>query len=370
MTRPQARAGCSAGAARIVRVNNPLRGRGFTLIELLVVVAIIAVLIGLLLPAVQKVREAAARMQCQNNLKQIGLALHSYHDQVGRFPPGLNVSRPWGWSNGYANQAPSPPGGVRNSRAVEGEELFWPYFVAPYLDQGNTSRAIDRNRDPYYQLIPGAPQTPSNTLVGVAIPTLWCPSAPRARFCEDSDLDGSGYRSSLTCYLGVSGRSGLLEAWGQDGVLYVNSSVRIAAITDGTSNTLMVGERPPATDGYWGWAWAGSGWPPGFGTGDSTLGVREKASYPLPQSLVPPAQANDRSDFFRPSSPNEGYIESLTHFWSQHPGGGNWLLADGSVRFITYGAGTQFVGTFNGIPDVTLLECMASRAGGETFTLP
>ena len=349
-----------------------LRRKGFTLIELLVVIAIIAVLIGLLLPAVQKVREAANRMQCQNNLKQMGIAMHAHHDTKGAFPAGVTLGKSQASGNGWwggGNVPPrydNPPNGWANATTSYPIDGYWGYQMrlAPYLEMENLSKAITAyNQWPWWLMLPGMTGG-QNTVVGQKFKIFSCPSDPRGALAYIEG--GSGNQHALTSYMGVTGRDSYKETLagtgvptaggaklqGQDGILYVNSKVRITDIVDGTTNTLMIGERPPASDLEYGWQWVAWGYDgAGFGTGDMLLGVRERVTG-----------INSKPGIYR--SGNMTTNVDYDHYWSLHPGGAQWLMGDGSIRYISYAVGTNVVTTVNGI-SVTLLEALASRAGGE-----
>ena len=291
------------------------RRRGFTLIELLVVIAIISILIGLLLPAVQKVREAAARLSCTNNLKQMGLACHSYHDSLGRLPPGYTATV------AYPGTAPG---------------WSWAAHLLPYLEQ--TSLAAQINFDlpveihtsqiqfmPKMFLCPSDPISPTPFAVTSATGTTLCVAGP------------SSY--AATC---GSDASEVDDPIG-NGIFYRNSKTRLTDILDGTSTTVMIGDR----------AWADA---MGVWAGIPSGGVIRAGSM-NPWSTVTgpgPALVLVHNNWINIKTDADG---GLDDFSSKHIGGVNLLFADGSVRFI------RSI-TVDG-PERLAFWAMGTRAGGD-----
>jgi len=377
-----------------------LRRSGFTLIERLVVIAIIGVLISLLLPAVQKVREAANRTQCLNNCKQMGLALHNYHDTFKRFPPGTDMGiRPW---------KPAP---------LTGYTPYWSWMalILPFIEQDNLyNQAVQWSHkgDPVpfppgnnrfywpwgdffdaYAFTKGA-----NPALGTPVKTYTCPSEIRNLGAEPVVLssDGSPSPVAFTEYLGVAGLQG---DWGlpsvnpeggnnanadpsgsipqppdNSGILvYSDSSARrkvnFASISDGSSNTLMIGERPPSVNLDSGWWFAGSGFD-GSGVGDVILGARSWMYAQNPPAGATSGVAGTACPLLKVGF-QQGSIQDpcdQVHFWSWHPGGGNFTFGDGSARFMTYTTDTPSVPPATGqpIPQTTFTQ-LCTRNGGEVI---
>jgi prepilin-type processing-associated H-X9-DG protein/prepilin-type N-terminal cleavage/methylation domain-containing protein len=296
----------------------PARRAAFTLIELLVVLGIIAVLLGLIMSAVQQVRAAAARLTCQNNLKQLALALHQYHDNWRTLPPG-HLS--------WKNPDRMPYSG-------------WPLSVLPYIEQD----ALYLNSRAAYALSPLPFRNPPHVGLMTPLQLFACPADARAPSPQTSQR--SHERVALTCYLGVSGT----DYSTLDGVLFQDSQVRFSDITDGTSSTLMLGERPPSADLQFGWWYAGIG-QRGSGSADLILGVREQNLRPI----VAGSRCGPGAYPFSPGRFDDPC--AMFHFWSPHPGGANFAFADGSVHFLQYAANP-------------LMPALASRDGGEVVSGP
>jgi prepilin-type N-terminal cleavage/methylation domain-containing protein/prepilin-type processing-associated H-X9-DG protein len=313
---------------------------GFTLIELFVVIAVLAILFCLLLPATQRVRDVALRSQCQNNLKQIGLACHNYHDQHAKFPPGLDTRV-----------------GTLEFLTQNKYCLSWMARILPFVDQEPLSKHTQSEYARLYYpwgFAANGPQSPHVGL-GTEMPLFRCPYESRRLVNTRVDLGGFESEIAFTSYLGNSGTI----CGANDGIFYDCSAVKITMITDGTSNTLLVGERPPSADLWFGWWYAGAGYSdPVFGqigVGDVVLGVREKVYAADPfQQLAPRAQYEDLNcaSRFHFQAGNVNDPCDQVHFWSEHFGGANFVFADGSVHFLTY--------------DIDkIMPALATRAGGE-----
>jgi len=284
----------------------PCYRSAFTLIELLVVVAIIAVLVGLLLPAVQKVREAAARTSCLNNLKQVGLAFHNYHDSAHRFPTA--------------------------NTATFGSAFT---MILPFVEQDNIRRIYDVGLSPTV--------APNNTVTNLPVkiyicPTMQKPPAPQAAYTTH-------YASYAVCV-------GSNYAWGPDGadngiiVRYGTNpnGVTMTAIIDGTSNTILAGEMGFQLKDYT----FSSGPYVGQVRGGNTSWAFGYASYSFADTLN---SFNLKS--FAPTLQDGG----LHGFRSDHPSGGNFLFGDGSIRFV------------HDSIDLPNYQALATRAGGEIISV-
>jgi prepilin-type N-terminal cleavage/methylation domain-containing protein/prepilin-type processing-associated H-X9-DG protein len=303
----------------------------FTLIELIVVLAIIGTLIALLLPAVQRVREAANRVRCQNNLKQMGLALHQYHDDLGSFPSGYV----WIPMLAGTDPCPNPPGDPTDTDPGWG----WAVLLLPYLEQENLCRQIDLQvpaTDPRY-----------DTVRATRLPIFICPSDHGAGvYVMISDLGlpmgHAATNSYAACY--GSGRRIAQESDTGNGLFFRNSRIRFADIIDGTSHTLAIGERAAL---FTHTPWVGA---PCEGTAHITPGAPTTSTAVGDSPTQPLAETGSHTLNDRAADPD--------NFFTPHPAAGQFLFADGSVR----GVQTQV--------DLLVFQALSTRAGGEVVPDP
>ena len=301
---------------------NRRRSHAFTLVELLVVIAIIGLLVSLLLPAVQQAREAARRMACTNNLKQLGLALHQYHDSLNRFPSAYVAD-----SRHFSRDRVTfdgPPG------------LGWGAMALPYLEQGSVLSLFNANLPCWHASnAPAAAQK---------LKVFLCPSAT-GNLTPAFDVKDSGGRIlahfARANYVANAGQE---EPWGltaedygtlADGPLYRNSRTRAADVTDGLSQTVFLGEHSSVLSNK---TWVG------VVPGAAVCGNNSQ-KFPLTQcdhaaTLVnvhsgPASDEIDPITGFAPIHPPNSPLCHVCQMYSEHPSGANVLLGDGSVRFIS-----------------------------------
>jgi prepilin-type N-terminal cleavage/methylation domain-containing protein/prepilin-type processing-associated H-X9-DG protein len=346
-------------------MNRPSRP-GFTLIELLVVIAVIGILVGLLLPAVQRVREAAARTKCTNNLKQIGLALHNYHDSNLQFPPG--------YVDGNMDPASTPDNDM-------GPGWGWAAFILPFVEQNGVYNQIDFTQGVGVGVNAQISQQP--------LSIYQCPSDPDQSACilYNWNTYNAGNPPTITvahgnyvgcngweeCFnnagggsppgKGADGLSGQFGASG-DGLFYRNSRKKLTDVKDGTSNTIAVGERcashSPST---WTGAVPQAMCPSWMATQPFTIPYTSPSQAPV----GPNGSAYDNADFGEAlvlAHCNQTHLPSADTpifdpdtFYSMHlPQGANFVFCDGSVHYLTSGINPK------------TYQALATIAGGEDST--
>lgn len=289
--------------------------RGFTLVELLVVIAIIGMLVALLLPAVQSAREASRRTQCKNHLKQLGLALHNYHDVIGVLPPAF-------------------PGGFELH--LDGKRWGWGTFLLPYLDQAPLYQALNPGRQGLFHVVFDDQQRP---LLQTSLAVYLCPSDPSEAVSDrNHDFSGPeeaprwagfhlnhlGFRaatSNYVCNFGAFWRPNY-GIWTEaelrgNGIMGCNTACKLTDITDGTSHTFALGERTYVNTAA---VWCGvEAWD-------------QCTSFGVPMvSGSAYVKLNQPASYYPYTCDGEGAVG----FSSSHRGGANFVMCDGSVRFVS-----------------------------------
>lgn len=337
--------------------------RGFTLVELLVVIAIIGILVGLLLPAVQAAREAARRMQCSNNLKQLGLAVHLHHDVHKKFPYGILRND---------GNFPHPDLGKPGTPPPQNRRYALMYQLLPFIEQTALWNKYDQfnfninRKDP----VTLGPDWTGNFFLKDSVAAMMCPSNPGGALNEAvSPVESNRY--FRTSYYGAAGtrayprvatdgRPSLFNPFApglpnpapggalSDGMFTRCKRYGISDAVDGTSNTIMLGERQffdpifdssPIVDDRirdWGWVWFG-------GEGDANLGTSVPINFLLPKNF----------DTLGGTTQQLLFDDRINAFGSMHTGGANFSLSDGSVQFIS-----QSVSPI-------IFRALGTRAGGE-----
>jgi len=309
---------------------------GFTLVELLVVIAIIGILVGLLLPAVQAAREAARRMQCSNNLKQIGLALHNYESSYKAMPAGCN---------GTPNAA---------GTNFNGHGWTWHASILPYLEQNNLYNAIqgpDGMGNERGDQNSGKPLVVRATILKV----FWCPSQPDVTGASQKNgYQPANYNGNMGTRIGngnddciCTGVSNLQQMmtnpWGcmnGDGIFYVQSKIRFADVTDGLANTIFVSEVPDSG---------------GDAIGQFNAGADRRVVFSGGADSNPPTEMSEFLIASETNDPINGGAEEAAGSW--HPGGAQFLMGDGSVQFLSENM------------DMTTYRALSTRSGAEVVTL-
>jgi prepilin-type N-terminal cleavage/methylation domain-containing protein/prepilin-type processing-associated H-X9-DG protein len=338
----------------------PWSRRAFTLIELLVVIAIIAILIGLLLPAVQKVREAAARAKCQNNIKQIALACHSYHDQNGFLPPAVEIINPILTSpqNGTGSTSNNT-----SSYRTPGFGPNWAVHILPQMEQGPLYAQYQADILAF-KTSNGTNQNWRN-LRGVTVPTYLCPSDNGANV--QFALNGGGWaRGNYAANAGGGWICDSVNSRSTDGMrggmIVINGGLRLTDVSDGLSNTVCVNEvRVGVTDkdrrGTWAMGVGGASLTGALGYGDcGTPNDTNEKSDDIENcndiiAVVPPATLQKmRMGCSYDNGPNN-WPNWQAGARSLHTGGVNAAMGDGSVRFVRDGVSIQAWHWTNGRSD-------------------